>query len=117
VPSRMVKDAAAMTRIDSSEVREIARLARLRLSEAEVERMARELGAILSHIEELRQLDTSAIEPMTHAVPFDCPLRPDEVGTMLPVEVSLQNAPLRDGPFFEVPRVVPDAGRDGEDGS
>ena len=69
-----------MSRIDPKEVREIARLARLRLSDDEVARMARELDAILTHIEELRQLDTEAVEPMTHAVPFDCPLREDVVG-------------------------------------
>jgi aspartyl-tRNA(Asn)/glutamyl-tRNA(Gln) amidotransferase subunit C len=101
-----------MSRIDTKEVREIARLARLRLSEDEVARMARELDAILTHIEELRQLDTSAIEPMTHAVPFDCPLRDDEVGQMLPVDRALANAPRREDGFFEVPRVVPPSGGD-----
>ena len=69
-----------MSRIDPNEVREIAQLARLRLGEAEVTRMARELDAILGYIEELRQLDTTGVEPMTHAVPFDCPQRPDELG-------------------------------------
>jgi aspartyl-tRNA(Asn)/glutamyl-tRNA(Gln) amidotransferase subunit C len=101
-----------MSRIDTKEVREIARLARLRLTEDEVARMARELDAILTHIEELRQLDTGAIEPMTHAVPFDCPMRDDRVGEMLPVDEALRNAPRRDGSFFEVPRVVPAAGGD-----
>jgi aspartyl/glutamyl-tRNA(Asn/Gln) amidotransferase C subunit len=99
-----------MSRIDPKEVREIARLARLRLTEDEVARMAHDLDAIFTHIEQLRQLDTREVEPMTHAVPFDCPYRDDRVGEMLPVDEALANAPRRDGNFFEVPRVVPDAG-------
>jgi aspartyl-tRNA(Asn)/glutamyl-tRNA(Gln) amidotransferase subunit C len=102
-----------MSRIAPGEVREIARLARLRLTEDEVARMARELDAILTHIEELRQVDTGAVEPMTHAVPFDCPMRDDQVGEMLPVDEALRSAPRRDGDFFEVPRVVPDTGKPG----
>jgi aspartyl-tRNA(Asn)/glutamyl-tRNA(Gln) amidotransferase subunit C len=99
-----------MSRIDPNEVREIAQLARLRLGEAEVTRMASELDAILGYIEELRQLDTSGVEPMTHAVPFACPQRPDEVGGMLPPDAALANAPARDGNFFLVPRIVPGPG-------
>jgi aspartyl-tRNA(Asn)/glutamyl-tRNA(Gln) amidotransferase subunit C len=44
---------------------------------------------------------------MTHAVPFDCPLRVDEVHPSLPVEDALVNAPRREGSFFQVPRIVP----------
>jgi aspartyl-tRNA(Asn)/glutamyl-tRNA(Gln) amidotransferase subunit C len=101
-----------MSRIDPREVRELARLARLRLSEEEVARMARELDAILTHIEEVRQVDTEGVLPMTHAVPFDCPLREDRVGPMFTVEEALGNAPRREGSYFEVPRVVPEAGKD-----
>ena len=95
-----------MSRIDPNEVREIAQLARLRLGEDEVTRMAGELDAILGYIEELRQLDTTGVEPMTHAVPFACPQRPDEVGPMLPPDQALANAPARDGNFFQVPRII-----------
>jgi aspartyl-tRNA(Asn)/glutamyl-tRNA(Gln) amidotransferase subunit C len=99
-----------MSRIDPKEVQEIAQLARLRLGEAEVIRMAGELDAILGYIEELRQLDTAGVEPMTHAVPFACPQRPDQVGPMLPPDQALANAPARDGNFFQVPRIVPGPG-------
>ncbi len=104
-----------MSRIDTGQVHEIARLARLRLTDDEVARMARELDAILTHIEELRQIDTSAVEPMTHAVPFDCPMRDDRVGPMLEVDEALANAPRREEGFFAVPRVVPDASKPGGD--
>jgi aspartyl-tRNA(Asn)/glutamyl-tRNA(Gln) amidotransferase subunit C len=105
-----------MSRIRPEEVREIAVLARLELSEQEIERMTTDLDAILGYVDALKELDTTAVEPMTHAVPFDCPLRPDVVGVSLPVEEALQNAPRREASFFQVPRIVtkggPGAGED-----
>ena len=101
-----------MSRIDPKEVREIAQLARLRLADDEVQRLAGELDAILGYIEELREVDTEGVEPMTHAVPFDCPLRPDQVGQMLSPEEALANAPRREGTLFVVPRIVPSPGGD-----
>jgi aspartyl-tRNA(Asn)/glutamyl-tRNA(Gln) amidotransferase subunit C len=105
-----------MSRIRPEEVREIAVLARLELSEQEIERMTTDLDAILGYVDALKELDTTAVEPMTHAVPFDCPLRPDVVGVSLPVEQALQNAPRREASFFQVPRIVtkggPGAGED-----
>ena len=94
------------TRIAPGEVREIAALARLRLDDAEVERMAHDLDAILGYVETITALDTSDVEPMTHAVPFDCPLRDDVPGAPLPVDEALQNAPRRHEGFFEVPRII-----------
>ena len=73
--------------------------------------MTTDLDAILGYVAALKDLDTSAVEPMTHAVPFDCPERPDQVGTSLPIDEALQNAPRREGSFFQVPRIiVPSAG-------
>ena len=99
-----------MSRIRPEEVREIANLARLALTEDEIGRMTQDLDAILGYVDALRELDTSAIEPMTHAVPFDCPLRPDVVGTSLSVDEALANAPRREASFFQVPRITPQAG-------
>jgi len=92
-----------MSRIKPEEVREIATLARLRLTDQEVDRMTVDLDAILGYVAALRELDTSNVEPMTHAVPFDCPLRADQVGPSLSVEEALANAPDRDGDLFRVP--------------
>jgi len=97
-------------RISPDEVREIAALARLRLDDQEVARMTHDLDAILGYVAALSELDIGAAPPMTHAVPFECPLRADEVGASLPVEEALRNAPRREGSFFEVPRVVPGPG-------
>jgi aspartyl-tRNA(Asn)/glutamyl-tRNA(Gln) amidotransferase subunit C len=105
-----------MSRITGDEVRELALLARLRLSEQEVTAMTDNLGAILEYVDALRELDTASIEPMTHAVPFDCPTREDEVKPSLSPDEALANAPRRDGSFFQVPRILPGSGADSEGG-
>ena len=76
--------------------------------------MTDNLGAILEYVDALRALDTAAIEPMTHAVPFDCPTREDEVQPSLSPDEALANAPRRDGSFFQVPRILPGSGTDSE---
>ena len=99
-----------MPRINSQEVREIAALARLRLDEAEITRLTHEIDGILGYIETVKGVDTTSVLPMTHAVPFDCPLRPDEPGQSLTMDEALQNAPRRRENMFEVPRIVPGTG-------
>jgi aspartyl-tRNA(Asn)/glutamyl-tRNA(Gln) amidotransferase subunit C len=98
-----------MPRISPQEVREIATLARLRLNDEEVARMTQELDGILAYIDTVKNLDTGNALPMTHAVPFDCPMRPDDVGQSLSIDEALQNAPARHDSSFEVPRIVPGA--------
>jgi aspartyl-tRNA(Asn)/glutamyl-tRNA(Gln) amidotransferase subunit C len=99
-----------MPRIQSDEVREIAALARLRMDDAEIERMTHDLDDILGYIETVKNLDTTGAEPMTHAVPFDCPLREDQPRPSLSVDEALQNAPRRKEGYFEVPRILPGGG-------
>ena len=72
--------------------------------------MTGDLDAILDYVDALRELDTTGVEPMTHAVPFDCPLRPDQVAPSLPIDSALANAPRREASFFQVPRIVPGPG-------
>jgi len=72
--------------------------------------MTHELDGILGYIETVKGLDTAGAEPMTHAVPFDCPMRPDVVGQSLTIDEALQNAPRRREGSFEVPRIVPGTG-------
>jgi aspartyl-tRNA(Asn)/glutamyl-tRNA(Gln) amidotransferase subunit C len=95
------------SRIRPEEVREIATLSRLRLTDDEVASLTQDLDSILGHVADLAALDTASVEPMTHAVPFDCPLRVDEVRPSLPLEDALANAPRREASFFQVPRIVP----------
>jgi|SRR6185369_11975071 aspartyl-tRNA(Asn)/glutamyl-tRNA(Gln) amidotransferase subunit C len=101
---------SAESRIKPEEVREIAALARLRLGDEEVTRLTHDLDAILGYVAALRELDAAAVEPMTHAVPFDCPLRADQVAPALPVDDALANAPRREDGFFQVPRIIPGPG-------
>jgi aspartyl-tRNA(Asn)/glutamyl-tRNA(Gln) amidotransferase subunit C len=82
-------------------------LSRLRLSDEEVANLTKDLDSILGYVAELSALDVASAEPMTHAVPFECPLRPDEMRPSLSLEEALANAPRREASFFQVPRIVP----------
>ncbi len=90
------------------EVRRIAALARLRLSPEEERTFAVQLSAILAHVEQLRELDVSQVEPMTHALAAgEAPvLRPDVVRESLAPGEALANAPAREGTCFKVPRII-----------
>ena len=87
--------------IDRDEVLHVARLARLALSEEEVERMARELSAVLDHIERISELDLEGVPPTTHVIDVAGVLREDEPRPCLPREVVLEQAPaVEDGGFL-----------------
>ena len=93
-------------KITIQEVEQVARLARLALSEAEKESMRRELDGILSYIDKLRALDTEGVPPTSHAVPMTNVMREDEPVPSLPQADMLANAPDRSGEFFRVPRII-----------
>ncbi len=93
----------ALTR---EEVAEIAQLARLALSDAELDALRGELAAILDHVAALREVDTTGVEPMTHAVPTTLRLRPDTSGPSFPAEVALADAPATKDGCFEVPAII-----------
>jgi len=89
------------------EVRRIAALARLRLSPEEEETFAVQLSAILGYVDQLKELDVSGVEPMTHALAEgDVPLRPDALLACLAPSEALANAPAREGSCFKVPRII-----------
>lgn len=79
--------------LDRAQVLHVARLARLELSEDEVERMAGELSKVLDHIEKIRELDLEGVAPTSHVVDVTDALRPDEPRPCLPPEVALAAAP------------------------
>ena len=89
--------------IDREQVLHVARLARLRLTEEEVERMAPELSTILEHIERLGELDLDGVEPTSHVVELENVLRPDEPHSSLPRERALEGAPDAGDGGFRVP--------------
>ncbi len=91
-----------------AEVRRIAVLARLKLSPEEERVFQGQLSAILEYVEQLKELDVSRVEPMTHALATGDlpPLRDDVVRPSLPPEEALANAPAREGTCFKVPRII-----------
>lgn len=95
-----------MVELSLKEVEEIALLARLQLSADETERLRGELSSILGYIEKLKACDVTGVEPMTHAVPMDLPLREDVLGPSLSTDEALAAAPKRAEDSFSVPRVI-----------
>ncbi len=92
--------------IDAERVRQIARLARLRLSDDEVMLFTGQLGALVEYVRQLDAVPTDGVEPLAHPVPVANVLRDDRPTPTLDTEVALRNAPQREGPLFRVPRVL-----------
>jgi aspartyl-tRNA(Asn)/glutamyl-tRNA(Gln) amidotransferase subunit C len=91
--------------MDIEQVRKVARLARLELSDADLSTMAEQLTAILHYVDQLGELNTNGVEPLAHPLPVQNVFRSDESGQSLPVDDALRNAPQRSGNFFGVPAV------------
>jgi aspartyl-tRNA(Asn)/glutamyl-tRNA(Gln) amidotransferase subunit C len=89
--------------IDRDQVLHVARLARLRLDDPEVERMAGELSTILDHIEKIGELELDDVEPTSHVIQVENVLRPDEPRPSLPREKALEQAPDPRAGGFGVP--------------
>ena len=92
--------------IDADTVRKVARLARIATPEDRVDQLAKELNGIMSWIEQLDEVDTDGVEPMTSAVAVALPKRHDVVTDGGDAERVLSNAPKRAGAFYVVPKVV-----------
>lgn len=88
------------------DVEHIALLARLSLTEEERERFGSQLSSILSYVGKLNEIDTSGIEPASHALEMKNIMREDELRSSLPVEDALMNAPDRAGNFYRVPKII-----------
>jgi aspartyl-tRNA(Asn)/glutamyl-tRNA(Gln) amidotransferase subunit C len=89
--------------IDREQVLHVARLARLELSEDEVERMARELSNVLEHIEKIGELDLEGVPPTSHVIDVAGAMRPDEPAPSLSVDAALASAPDPVAGGFGVP--------------
>ena len=101
-------DAEHPPMISREDVLHVARLARLELSEPELEKMREQLNSILTYIDRLKELDVAGVEPTSHAVPTVNVMRDDVVVPSFPREEMLANAPDRVGEFFRVPRIIED---------
>ncbi len=93
-------------KLDAQAVAKIATLARLKLQPEEAESLGTQLSNILNYVEELKELDTSAVQPTSHVESQGTPLRPDEPRPCLSIEDILRNAPDAKGSAFRVPRII-----------
>ncbi len=93
-------------KISAEEVRKVAALARLSVSDDEIPQLASELDRILTYVDKLGELDTSEVQPTTHAIPLKNAFREDEVAESLSNSKALANAPRDNGESFVVPRVI-----------
>lgn len=92
--------------ISREEVTYTADLARLEFNEAQTDKLAEELGAVLDYVDTLNTLDTTGVKPTEHILPVQNVFREDVVGPSLPVEAALANAPDPDAGCFKVPKVL-----------
>jgi aspartyl-tRNA(Asn)/glutamyl-tRNA(Gln) amidotransferase subunit C len=88
------------------EVQRVALLAQLRLMPAELEQLTAQLQNILQYMEKLSELDTSEIEPFTHAVDVSNTFREDIVSNTPNIDAMLANAPAKSKTFFRVPKII-----------
>lgn len=94
--------------LTEEQVRHVAKLSRLKLSDEQIHQFTRQMGAILEYVEKLNELDTANVEPTAHVASLRNVFREDKAVPGMGLEKVLQNAPDRDGPFFKVPRVIED---------
>ncbi|MBN1961700.1 MAG: Asp-tRNA(Asn)/Glu-tRNA(Gln) amidotransferase subunit GatC [Deltaproteobacteria bacterium] len=92
--------------IDKDLVLYVARLAHLRLSEAEIAAFTQDLGKILDYVHKLDELDTSNIAPTAHAVPLPTKFRNDQAQSGIGLDKALANAPEPLGNGFGVPKII-----------
>jgi aspartyl-tRNA(Asn)/glutamyl-tRNA(Gln) amidotransferase subunit C len=92
--------------LTAEQVRWVAHLARLELTDAELETMTAQLSRIVDYVNQLQEVNTAGVEPLAHALDLHNVFREDEPARSLPVDAALANAPERRGDFYGVPAVL-----------
>ena len=92
--------------VDKDTVKRVAHLARIAVSDAEVEKLQEDLNAILGFVELLNEVDVTGVEPMTAVLPMTMRLRDDAVTDGAKADSVVSNAPVREEHFYVVPKVV-----------
>lgn len=95
-------------KIDEAQVRRVALLSRLELSDNEVAQFSTQLSAIVEYIEKLNELNTDTVEPLAHCLPVHTVLREDVPRPSLTNDQALGNAPEREDEYFKVPKILDD---------
>jgi len=93
-------------KISKQEVGYVANLARLSLSDKDLEIMTGQLDTILAYVDKLAELDTTGVEPTSHVLSITNALREDNLKPSLPGEVAVKNGPQNNGEFFQVPKII-----------
>lgn len=92
--------------VDNALIEKLAHLSRLELKEEEKEEMKSELEKMIGFIDKLNELDTTGVEPLLHMSANSDVFRKDEISGQINNEQVFKNAPLHDGHFFKVPKVI-----------
>lgn len=95
--------------LSPEDVQKVATLARLKLTEEELQQIGQQLGGILDYVAVLDEVDVTNVEPMAHVADVSNAFRADETRSSLPREESLSNAPKTDGKYFLVPQILENA--------
>lgn len=96
-----------MSQFRADDIRKLANLAHIDILDDEIELFRRDLEKIITYVDRLSEVDFTGLEPMQNPYDNQDVWREDVVKPSLPVEIALQNAPKRAGPFFVFPRIVP----------
>jgi aspartyl-tRNA(Asn)/glutamyl-tRNA(Gln) amidotransferase subunit C len=102
----LVREVTKMSRISLDEVKHVANLARLAITEQEAENFTKHLDSIITFAEELNELDTEGVEPTSHVLNIKNVLREDKATKGLPREEVLKNAPEHQNGQFKVPSIL-----------
>lgn len=94
--------------ITEADVRHVAKLSRLHVSDEDVHHFTEQLAAVLDYIGKLNELNVDGIEPMAHPLELVNVLRPDVEQPGMPTDLALANAPAKTPPYFKVPKVLGD---------
>jgi len=97
---------AESTHISADDVRHVAKLSRLKLSDEQIAHFTEQLQDVMGHIDKLSELNVEHVEPMAHPMDQTDVLGEDEPRDGLPIEAVLRNAPQQSRPFFRVPKVL-----------
>ena len=91
--------------ISTDDVKHVAKLARLELTEEEINKYSKQLGSILEYVEQMNEVDTTGVEPMPHPIPVYNVMREDVVKYEQTKDEMLANAPFEEDGFFRVPKI------------
>ena len=95
-------------KVTEKDIKTVAVLSRLSVSEAEMPKYIEQMESILSYIDRLGELDTENIQPTTYALPMQNVFREDVVKPSIDRELALSNAPLKEDGYFKVPKILED---------